>query len=91
MNYELLSKLSMEEAEKYKNEALILKKRNEILQNEIENLKIELRKKDEDKKTLEAEIETLKKALEFKEEKQKEHFAYYTWGNPQVLRYQCTK
>lgn len=78
MNYELLSKLSMEEAEKYKNEALILKKRNEILQNEIENLKIELRKKDEDKKTLEAEIETLKKALEFKEEKQKEHFAYYT-------------
>ena len=30
MNYELLSKLSMEEAEKYKNEAVVLKKRNEM-------------------------------------------------------------
>ena len=31
MNYELLSKLAMEEAEKSKNETLLLKKRNEIL------------------------------------------------------------
>ena len=34
MNYELLSKLSMEEAEKYKNDALILRTRNEIIYQE---------------------------------------------------------
>ena len=38
MNYELLSKLAMEEAEKSKNETLLLRKRNEILNKEVERL-----------------------------------------------------
>ena len=33
MNYELLSRLAIEDAEKSKNEALILRKRNENLYN----------------------------------------------------------
>lgn len=78
MNYELLSKLSMEEAEKYKNEALILKKRNEILHNEVENLNLKIKKLEEEKQSLEKDIEAYKNALEFKEEKQKEHFSYYS-------------
>ena len=48
MNYELLSNLYKEEAEKNKNDALILKTRNEILQNEIENLRQKVKKIEED-------------------------------------------
>ena len=38
MNYELLSKLALEETDKYKNEISLLRKRNEILRNEVDNL-----------------------------------------------------
>ncbi len=78
MNYELLSNLYKEEAEKNKNDALILKTRNEILQNEIENLRQKIKKIVEEKNSLEKEVESLKSALEFKEEKQKESFTYYS-------------
>ncbi|MDD3007480.1 MAG: hypothetical protein AB7D41_07340 [Arcobacter sp.] len=78
MNYELLSNLYKEEAEKNKNDALILKTRNEILQNEIENLRQKIKKIEEEKDSLEKEVESLKSALEFKEEKQKESFTYYS-------------
>lgn len=82
MNYELLSKIAMEESEKSRNEALILRKRNEILHNEIENLKSKINKLEDEKKDLQKdlqkEIETLKSALEFKEEEKKEPFSYYS-------------
>ena len=42
MNYELLSRLAIEDAEKSKNESFILRKRNEILHNEIDTLKARL-------------------------------------------------
>lgn len=50
MNYELLSKIAMEESEKSRNEALILRKRNEILHTEIENLKSKINKLEDEKK-----------------------------------------
>lgn len=78
MNYELLSKIAMEESEKSRNEALILRKRNEILHYEIENLKSKINKLEDEKKDLQKEIETLKSALEFKEEEKKEPFSYYS-------------
>ncbi len=78
MNYELLSNLYKEEAEKNKNDALILKTRNEILRHEVENLKLKIKKLEDEKTSLEKELESLKSALEFKEEKQKESFTYYS-------------
>ena len=84
MNYELLSKLALEEAEKSKNETSILKKRNEILLHEVERLEALITKKEEEKTTLKNEInslkneiELLKSALEFKEE-EKQHYSHYS-------------
>ncbi|QEZ89713.1 hypothetical protein ACIB15232_1621 [Aliarcobacter cibarius] len=79
MNYELLSRLAMEDAEKSKIESFILKKRNEILHNEIETLKAVIRKLEEEKEKLSKELEELKESVNKEEEVVKEQvFTYYT-------------
>ncbi|WP_368028649.1 hypothetical protein [Arcobacter sp. s6] len=79
MNYEILSKLAMEETDKLKSEKSILAKRNDILHMEIENLKKMIRELQADKEELTKEIESLKSVLEFKEEEKKqESFSYYS-------------
>lgn len=84
MNYELLSKLALEEAEKSKNEALLLKKRNEILHHEIEKMETLIEKIIEEKNSLKNEIEnlkneieSLKSALDFKKD-ENQHFSHYS-------------
>lgn len=77
MNYELLSRLAIEDAEKSKNEALILRRRNEILYNEIDTLKAVIKRLEEEKEAILKELEELKNSKE--EEKNKEKvFTYYT-------------
>ena len=84
MNYELLSKLALEEAEKSKNETLLLKKRNEILHHEVEKMETLIEKiiekknslKNENKK-IKNEIESLKSALDFKKD-ENQHFSHYS-------------
>ena len=44
MNYELLSKIAMEESEKLKSETSVLKKKNQILNHEIEKLEALIKK-----------------------------------------------
>lgn len=84
MNYELLSKLSMEEAEKYKNEALILRSRNEIIYQEIGKLKAIIEKLEKENSNLKEEINTfkdeinsLKSVLEFKKD-DNSHYSHYS-------------
>ena len=84
MNYELLSKLAMEEAEKSKNETLLLKKRNEILHHEVEKMETLIEKIIEEKNSLKNEIEnlkneieSLKSALDFKKD-ENQHFSHYS-------------
>ena len=84
MNYELLSKLAMEEAEKSKNETLLLKTRNEILHHEVEKMEALIEKIIEEKNSLKNEIEnlkheidSLKSALEFKKD-ENQHFSHYS-------------
>lgn len=84
MNYELLSKLAMEEAEKSKNETLLLKTRNEILHHEVEKMEALIEKIKEEKASLKNEIEnlkyeidSLKSALEFKKD-ENQHFSHYS-------------
>ncbi|MFA6739912.1 MAG: hypothetical protein WCR78_00350 [Arcobacteraceae bacterium] len=84
MNYELLSKLAMEEAQKHKNETLILKRRNEIIHEEIakfENLIERLEKENallkEEVSTLKEEIDSLKSVLEFKKD-ENSHYSHYS-------------
>ena len=86
MNYELLSKLAMEEAEKSKNETLLLKKRNEILNKEVERLESLIKKIEDEKISLKNETAKLKKefdalkiVLEFRED-EKQDFPHYSWG-----------
>lgn len=77
MNYELLTRLAIEDAEKSKNEALILRRRNEILYNEIDTLKAVIKRLEEEKEAILKELEELKNSKE--EEKNKEKvFTYYT-------------
>lgn len=80
MNFELLARLAMEENEKYKNEAFILKRRNDILHKEVDNLKAIIRKLEDEKKTFESEIESIKSYYEKKdvEEEVEKPFTYYT-------------
>ena len=80
MNFELLARLAMEENEKYKNEAFILKRRNDILHKEVDNLKAIIRKLEDEKKTFESEIESIKSYYEKKdlEEELEKPFTYYT-------------
>ena len=79
MNYEILSKLAMEETDKLKSEKLILAKRNDILHMEIETLKKMIRELQAEKEELDKEVESLKNVLEFKEEEKKqESFSYYS-------------
>ena len=84
MNYELLSKLALEEAEKSKNETLLLKKRNEILHHEVEKMETLIEKIIEEKNSLKNEIEnlkneidSLKSALDFKKD-ENQHFSHYS-------------
>lgn len=80
MNFELLARLAMEENEKYKNETFILKRRNDILHKEVDNLKAIIRKLEDEKKTFESEIESIKSYYEKKdlEEELEKPFTYYT-------------
>lgn len=80
MNFELLARLAMEENEKYKNEAFILKRRNDILHKEVDNLKAIIRKLEDEKKTFESEIESIKNYYEKKDEQEEveKPFTYYT-------------
>ena len=85
MNYELLSKLALEEAEKSKNETSILKKRNEILHNEVERLESLVKKIEQERVSLKDEVDTLKdevislkSVLEFKDD-ENQHYPHYSW------------
>ena len=85
MNYELLSKLALEEAEKSKNETSILKKRNEILHNEVERLESLVKKIEQERVSLKDEVDTLKdevislkNVLEFKDD-ENQHYPHYSW------------
>ena len=77
MNYELLSRLAIEDAEKSKNESFILRKRNQILHNEIDTLKAVIRRLENEKENLLKEIEELKNSKD-KEIKEEKVFTYYT-------------
>ena len=81
MNYELLSRLAMEDAEKSKNESFILRKRNEILHNEIATLKAVIRRLEDENEKLLKELEELKDSNKKDEEeslKEDQAFTYYT-------------
>lgn len=81
MNYELLSRLAMEDAEKSKNESFILRKRNDILHNEIATLKAVIRRLEDENEKLLKELEELKDLNKKDEEeslKEDQAFTYYT-------------
>lgn len=78
MNYELISKLTMEENEKLKVEISLLRKRNEILHHEVENIKSMIKKAQEEKISLENEIESLKSALTFKKDQNEYEIPQYS-------------
>ena len=81
MNYELLSRLAMEDAEKSKNESFILRKRNDILHNEIATLKAVIRRLEDENDKLLKELEELKDSNKKDEEeslKEDQAFTYYT-------------
>lgn len=81
MNYELLSRLAMEDAEKSKNESFILRKRNDILHNEIATLKGVIRRLEDENEKLLKELEELKDSNKKDEEeslKEDQAFTYYT-------------
>lgn len=84
MNYELLSKLAMEEAEKSKNETLLLKTRNEILHHEVERLESLVKKMEQERVSLKNEVDTLKdevtslkSVLAFKDDGN-QHYPHYS-------------
>ena len=84
MNYELLYKLAIEENDKLKSEASVLRKRNERLYLEIEKFETLIKSIEEEKITLKNqmdlfkdEIKLLKSALEFKEE-EKQSYSHYS-------------
>ncbi len=84
MNYELLYKLAIEENDKLKSEATILRKRNERLHLEIEKVEVLIKSIEEEKiklknqiDLLKDEIDSLKSALEFKEE-EKQNYSHYS-------------
>jgi chromosome segregation ATPase len=84
MNYELLYKLAIEENDKLKSEASVLRKRNERLYLEIEKFETLIKSIEEEKITLKNqmdlfkdEINLLKSALEFKEE-EKQSYSHYS-------------
>ena len=79
MNFELLSKLAIEENDKLKNEVTLLRTRNAILHNEVEKLEYQIKEVQEEKDSLKKEIDSLKSALNFKDEKDKsDKFSYYS-------------
>lgn len=77
MNYELLSKLAMEETEKLKTEVSFLRKRNEILHTEVDRLQALIKKLEEEKTNLKEEVSSLKGVLEFKKD-ENHHFSHYS-------------
>ena len=68
MNYELISKLTMEENEKLKIELSLLRKRNEILHAEVDRLQALVKKSEEEKSELKENVSSLKRALPFKKD-----------------------
>ncbi|MBP7769901.1 MAG: hypothetical protein KA055_02115 [Aliarcobacter sp.] len=77
MNYELISKLTMEENDKLREEVLILRKRNEILRNEVTRLETLLKNMEKEKIYLKEETNSLKDALEFNKDEQ-QRFTHYS-------------
>lgn len=78
MNYELISKLTMEENEKLKIELSLLRTRNEILRHETETLRSMVKKVQEEKEFLENEVESLKSALTFKKDQNSYEIPQYS-------------
>lgn len=83
MNYELLAKLHIKENAQLKHEIDILRTRNDIIHNEVENLKALIRKLEDEKKKLEIELEKTieyyeNKLNEDEEENENKPFTYYT-------------
>lgn len=79
MNFELLSKLAIEENEKLKTEISLLRTRNNILHKEVERLEALLKANEDEKNSFKSEVQSLKSALEFKDGKDKdEKFSYYS-------------
>ena len=72
MNFELLSKLAIEENERLKTEISLLRTRNNILHKEVERLEALLKANEDEKNSFKSEVQSLKSALEFKDEKDKE-------------------
>ena len=74
MNYQLLSKLAMEENDRLKNDVSILRRRNEILRTEVERLEALLKNMEKEKQSLKEEtnskeeVASLKKEEEIKKE-----------------------
>ena len=60
MNYELLYKLAIEENDKLKSEATILRKRNERLHLEIEKVEALIKAIEEEKTTLKNQMDSFK-------------------------------
>ena len=77
MNYELISKLTMEENDKLREEVLILRKRNEILRSEVTRLETLLKNMEKEKIYLKEETNSLKDALEFNKDEQ-QRFTHYS-------------
>ena len=74
MNYQLLSKLAMEENDRLKNDVSILRRRNEILRTEVERLEALLKNMEKEKTSFKEEANlteepsSLKKEEEIKKE-----------------------
>lgn len=77
MNYELISKLAMEENNNLRDEVLVLRKRNEILRNEVTRLETLLKNMEKEKINLKEESNSLKDALEFKKDEDL-RFSHYS-------------
>lgn len=77
MNYELISKLTMEENSALKDEVSVLRKRNEILRNEVARLEALLRNIEKEKVDLKEESNSLKDALEFQKDEH-QRFIHYS-------------
>ena len=77
MNYELISKLTMEENSSLKEEVSVLRRRNEILRNEVLRLEALLKDMEKEKINLKEESSSLKDALEFKKDEH-QRFTHYS-------------
>jgi len=77
MNYELISKLTMEENNNLKDEVSVMRRRNKILRTEITRLEALLKNIEKEKIDLKEESNSLKDALEFKKDEYQK-FTHYS-------------